>query len=1080
LVGGDTFQVLAFGSKSGDFTTTNLPPLTGTLIWDTSQLGSSGIISVVLPATITDPAPQAVLTNTDVTISTVVTGVPTPVLQWQKDGGSLVDGATGNGSTISGSASSSLVISNAQVADSGQYCLIASNTAGAVTNCMTLEVTVDTAAPLIGGLHNQNVISPNSATFSAMVAGIPAPTLQWQDNGSDIANETNTTLVIPGVTFALDGHSYCIIASNSVGTATNCASLFVVVPPLIQTQPQDVTVTNSGSATFTVVSTNGVPAPTFQWYFNNIPIANATNTSYTIANATPANAGSYKAVVANVVGSATSSNATLTVTSTMSAGLTPTNGATAVCYDTPLYMAFDRVPVATGTGTIKIFNVTNSVTPVDTINMASGSPQPRTIGFENFNTFPIIITASNAAIYPHLGVLSSNQTYYVTVDQGVFVDSVGALFAGISDTNAWRFSTKQTGPVNPNNVTVAFDGSGDFCTVQGAVDSLPSGNTTYTLVTIHNGTYTEIVDTRNKNHITFRGQSRAGTIVGYKNNDPQNPGTHFRMAFKVFGTDTAIENMTVVNTTPQGGQQAEALMLESAAVRFILNNAELDSRQDTILANGVPQSQGYFYNSLVQGNFDYIWGGGNLYFTKCEIRTIPGSSTFNLTAARTDFGTLSGYWTGAPNFPTTFASNGMSFVNCRLTRSSGSTVSNITMAGANGATDGLAAFINCSIDVSNNNGYIIPPANVLSNELVWEFGNSNLDGTASVTFGMTFPPLSNGDTRLTAALDPTIWLNGWVPQLAPNILTNPVSVTVTAGVNATFSVAATGIPDPTYQWQIGGSNLVGQTGSTLTVSNARCADAGTYSVIVSNIAGVVTSSNATLTVIGTAPVASFTAGPSTSGTEPLSVTFTDTSTGSPTSLAWDFGDLSSTTTTGGATVVHAYAAGTYTVTLTASNACDISTLVSNNMISVVTAFQAWQLQYFGCTNCSQADANADPDGDGVNNGNEFATGFNPNSAAAYAHIIKVVKSGPDMNITYLGANGDSTWSPGIASRTNVLEFTHGSGSGYNGNYSNNFVSVTGGTTNLSGGFGTGTVVTVTDTGAASATNRYYRIRVIAP
>ena len=88
-------------------------------------------------------------------------------------------------------------------------------------------------------------------------------------------------------------------------------------------------------------------------------------------------------------------------------------------------------------------------------------------------------------------------------------------YAGITDTNAWRFTTKPTGPANPNNVVVAADGSGDFCTVQGAVDSLPGTNTTYTLVNIRNGTYTEIVDTRNRNNITFRGQSRAGTIVGY-------------------------------------------------------------------------------------------------------------------------------------------------------------------------------------------------------------------------------------------------------------------------------------------------------------------------------------------------------------------------------------------------------------------------------------------------------------------------------------------------------------------------------------------------------------------------------------
>ena len=364
----------------------------------------------------------------------------------------------------------------------------------------------------------------------------PSPPCNGRITAPISLDDTNTTLVIPGVTFALDGHSYCIIASNSAGTATNCALLHVVVPPTIQTQPVSLVVTQTQSATFTVVSTNGVPDPTFQWFFNNVAIPDATNTSYTIASAQVANAGAYKCTVANVVGSDTSSNATLTVNSVMVASLTPSNNATAVCYDTPLYMAFDRVPVSTGTGMIKIFNVTNSVTPVDTINTASGNLQPRTIGTENFSTYPVIITGSNVAVYPHLGVLSSNQTYYVTVDPGTFSETNGALFAGITDTNAWQFTTKSA-PLTPNNLVVAADGSGDFCTVQGAVDSLPTGNTTYTLINIRNGTYTEIVDTRTKNNITFRGQSRVGTIVQYTNNNNNNGSTHSRMSFKVFSDD---------------------------------------------------------------------------------------------------------------------------------------------------------------------------------------------------------------------------------------------------------------------------------------------------------------------------------------------------------------------------------------------------------------------------------------------------------------------------------------------------------------------------------------------------------------
>ena len=225
-----------------------------------------------------------------------------------------------------------------------------------------------------------------------------------------------------------------------------------------------------------------------------------------------------------------------------------------------------------------------------------------------------------------------------------------------------------------------------------------------------------------------------------------------------------------------------------------------------------------------------------------------------------------------------------------------------------------------------------------------------------------------------------------------------------------------------------------------------------------------------------APTASFGPTTATSGTEPLSVTFTNLSTGTaPLTSYWTFGDGASTTNSSGANVSHTYAAGTWTVSLLASNALGTSTATSNNLISVITAFQAWQNHYFPSGGPSSL-GGADPDADGVINSNEFLSGFNPNNAQAYAHVISIAKSGANMNVTYLGASGDDTYSPIIGSRTNVLEVTTGAA---NGSYSNNFVS-TGVTNILSGGHGLGTTNTAVDTSGATGATRYYRIRVIAP
>ena len=1047
LQGGDTFKILGLGTKFGNFGKTNLPSLDSPLLWNVTQLGPQGIISVVLPPSISGPANQAVLTNTDVTISTVATGAPAPGLRWRRNGGNLTDGATGNGSTISGSTSATLTIFNAQVADSGNYCLVATNFGGAATNCMALTVAVGNTAPTISGLTDQNVIVGQTGTFSASVSGFPLPTQQWQENSVDIPGATNTSVTVANVQLAQSGYVYSIIASNSQGTATNSATLHALVPPTISVQPQSLVVTNTQSASFSVTAA-GVPDPGYQWYFNNGLITGATNATYTIASAAPANMGAYKVVVANPAGSVTSSNATLTVNSIMTGVLSPTNGAVNVCRDTLLSIDFGRPIVLRDAGKIRIYNVTNSVTPVDTVdltlNITNNIPngmdmQPRTIATETFNTFPVMITNALATIYPHLGVLTSNQTYYVTADPGIFAETNGAFFAGITDTNAWRFTTKTTGPVNPNNVIVAGDGNGDFCTVQGAIDSLPSGNTTYTLISIRDGNYIELVSTRNKNHITLRGQSRKGTIVGYRNSDALNGGTHFRMAFKVWSDDVAIENLTLTNRMPKGGAQAEALMLETNIKRFIFNNAEVDSYQDTILGN-TSGSQAYFRDSLVQGDTDFIWGGMNAFFTNCEIRCLSANS--HITQARTDA-----------------VSNGMAFVDCRLTKAAGVTSNSCDFGRTLGFPEGNIIFMLCRID-NHITGW-----GDLSNR-DWESGNSNLAATATVSYNGT--QLTNGDIRVTNAGSVTTWLYGWNPQLAPNIIGQPTNLTVNATETAAFTVSATGIPDPTYQWLKNGTNVLGATSATLIIVNAQANDVAAYSVIVSNASGTVTSDSATLTVVPVGPTASFLASP-TNGFAPLAVTFTDTSVGSvPISLAWDFGDSSTTNTAGGGSFVHTYAAGsTYTVTLTASNLVGTASVSATNLITAITPtpFEAWQLLHFNCTTCLQAAASADPDGDGQNNQVEFLTGTDPNSSASALRITSAVRQATNVVITWRTAGG----------RTNVVQASPG---GVNGNYTtNNFADIGASTTIVSGSGDTTTNYTDV-AGATNAPTRFYRIRLV--
>jgi hypothetical protein len=87
-----------------------------------------------------------------------------------------------------------------------------------------------------------------------------------------------------------------------------------------------------------------------------------------------------------------------------------------------------------------------------------------------------------------------------------------------------------------------------------------------------------------------------------------------------------------------------------------------------------------------------------------------------------------------------------------------------------------------------------------------------------------------------------------VPDYLPIISSQPTSIMATAGSNAVFSVTAGGANPLGYQWLFNGTNVSNATNSVLSITNPQPANAGSYSVIVSNLFGCVTSGVATLTV----------------------------------------------------------------------------------------------------------------------------------------------------------------------------------------------------------------------------------------
>ncbi|GAA1253586.1 phytase [Arthrobacter pascens] len=234
-----------------------------------------------------------------------------------------------------------------------------------------------------------------------------------------------------------------------------------------------------------------------------------------------------------------------------------------------------------------------------------------------------------------------------------------------------------------------------------------------------------------------------------------------------------------------------------------------------------------------------------------------------------------------------------------------STIAVYDRAGGNAFLTKFSLGANGTIDaVTGSDGVDVTPLNAgpqFEQGLLVVHDDTNSGGTSS---NLKYVPLKD----VPATAPPP---GGTAP--VASFTASPTSGTVPLAVN--FTDTSTGGPTA-WAWEFGD-------GETATVQNPShtYTAAGTYTarLTATNAAGS-TSSTRTITVDppgGTAPVASFTASP-TSGTVPLAVSFTDTSTGNPTSWAWEFGDGETATVQNPS---HTYAtAGTYTARLTATNA----------------------------------------------------------------------------------------------------------------------------------------------------------------
>ena len=295
--------------------------------------------------------------------------------------------------------------------------------------------------------------------------------------------------------------------------------------------------------------------------------------------------------------------------------LWPADQSTNICADTPLRLTFGSPPALSGKGRITIHR-SKDKSVVDAFDMSDGGFRDN-FGGKILNYHPVRLAGNVATIQLHSHTLAANETYYVNIEPGVFTDSSGGDFRGFTNDSAWTFSTRASIPRGRTNLVVAADGTGDFCTPQGAVDSVSDDNQLPVQIFVRKGVYDGIIYIMvDKAHIHFSGEDRTGTVITGINNDRLNPGRIARSLVGVDADDFVLENLTVRNVTPYRGSQAEALRIN--ADRCVLRNVDFYSFQDTLLLSG----RVYATNCYVEGDVDFIWGQGSVFFDQCEIKAV--------------------------------------------------------------------------------------------------------------------------------------------------------------------------------------------------------------------------------------------------------------------------------------------------------------------------------------------------------------------------------------------------------------------------------------------------------------------------
>ena len=232
--------------------------------------------------------------------------------------------------------------------------------------------------------------------------------------------------------------------------------------------------------------------------------------------------------------------------------------------------------------------------------------------------------------------------------------------------------------VPAHDAVVAKNGSGNYTSVQDAIDAAPANRTVPWRIFIKKGKYVEaVVIPSNKPFVQLIGENMAETIVSYDNySGKANPtggtyGTSTCGTMIINAADVMIMNLSIENATgyginanaivPAPGDGPQAVAVYTTSDRVVFFNCRMNSGQDTYYGGNNRGTRVYMKNSYVDGNTDFLFGSSTIIFDTCVIYP----------RTRLDNGTV-GFVTAANT--KTESAYGYVFRDCKITKNRGTTL----------------------------------------------------------------------------------------------------------------------------------------------------------------------------------------------------------------------------------------------------------------------------------------------------------------------------------------------------------------------------------------------------------------------